>query len=127
MSEGKNMKIKISKADQLFSLYIRKRDNNTCVKCGRKFREGERGLSCSHFFGRGKESTRFDLENCDSLCYPGCHLYWQNTAREDYRAFKIKQLGQKRFDALLLRSNLTVKKDRKMEQIRWKEALNEIS
>ena len=120
------MNFKTDKADELFSLYIRKRDKNTCVRCHRIFAEGERGLSCAHYFGRGKESTRFDPENCDAMCYPGCHLYWQNEARDEYTEFKIKQLGQKRYDLLVLRAHTTKKKDRKMERIIWKKALEEL-
>lgn len=119
------IKIKIDPADIAFSLYVRKRDKNTCVKCHRVFGIEEKGLSCSHYFGRGKESVRFDLDNCDSLCYPGCHLYWQNEDRESYRAFKIKQLGQSGFDALMVRAYQTVKKDRKMQRIIWEKALKE--
>ena len=119
-------RLKIDEADRLFSLYVRKRDKNTCIKCQRIFRPGEAGLTCSHFFGRGKESVRFDLENCDALCYPGCHLYWQNQAREEYRQFKIRQLGQRRFDLLLLRSNTYAKKDRAMQKIIWRQMLKEL-
>lgn len=114
------MKIKLDKADKMFSRYIRLRDGK-CVRCGRrgeKNKNGDpiKGLQCSHYFGRGKESTRFDELNCDSLCF-GCHQYWGSTDREAYREFKIKQLGQNEFDKLILRANMTQKKDRKLAYI----------
>ena len=110
------MRIKIDKADVVFSLFIRLRDK-MCVKCkrlGDPDKEGRPviGLQCSHFFGRAKESTRFDPLNCDSLCM-GCHMYWGSTDREAYREFKIKQLGKKQFDLMVLRANRPITISRK--------------
>lgn len=107
---------KIDKADAVFSDYIRLRDRR-CVRCKRP---GEprssdglpvKGLQCSHYFGRRKESTRFDPQNCDALCGP-CHSRWEATDREDYRDFKINQLGADGFALLRLKSNQRCKKDR---------------
>lgn len=108
------MRIKLDLADVVFSGYIRRRDKR-CVRClqpgtGEK---GIVGLQCSHYFGRGRESVRFDPENCDALCY-GCHQFWGSTNREDYRAFKIKQLGKRAFDLLCWRAEQYKKKDRKL-------------
>lgn len=119
------MKIKLDKADIAFSWYIRTRDQWTCQRCGRKEEptfENKSSLQCSHYFGRARESTRFDTENCDTLCY-GCHQYWGSTNREDYRHFKVKQLGEKGFTLLEIRSNTYKGKDRKMEYIIAKELL----
>lgn len=114
------MQIKIDKADAEFSKYIRERDGK-CMRCGSPVRYNDKGdpvsHQCSHYFGRRKESTRYDPENCDTLCH-GCHQQWGSTDRESYRAFKIKQLGQYGFDRLLLRSNTHQKKDRKMSLLK---------
>lgn len=117
------MKIKLDKCDILFSKGIRLRDKE-CVRChgkGEMNKEGLPigGLQCSHYFGRGRESTRFDEKNCDSLCY-GCHQYWGSVNREEYRDFKIKQLGENGFNILTLRFNQYKKKDRKLEYIKIK-------
>jgi hypothetical protein len=117
-------KIRLDKADQIFSKYIRLRDNYTCIRCY-KFYPGGLGLQASHFHGRGKESTRFDPENLDALC-AGCHQYWGSTDREAYRAFKLKQLGKAHFDALMLRANTPTKKDRKMQYLIWNEAYKQL-
>jgi len=120
------MSIKIDPADKWFSLYIRERDNWTCKRCGRKYdRDIPNQLQNSHFYGRANESTRFDPENCDSVCY-GCHNYWENTNHESYREFKINQLGKKRFDLLTLRRSQYKRKDRKMEAIIWREAYRQL-
>jgi len=111
------MKIKIDKADKVFSEFIRRRDGR-CVKCESTGDGplGIVGLQCSHYFGRRSESTRFDPENCDALCF-GCHQIWGSDDREGYRAFKIKQLGERGFKLLMVRNNTYQRKDRKMSLI----------
>ena len=119
LSDLRFMKIRIDKADELFSIYIRSRDNWTCQRCGGFYGvptgldKNRSGLHASHFVGRKAESTRFDPRNVDALCY-FCHVYFGSTNREAYRQFKIKQLGQAEFDRLHLKSITTVKKDRKL-------------
>lgn len=123
--------IKIHPADKYFSLLIRERDKWTCVRCGRKHEERKMTLDTSHFFTRGKKSTRFDFENCDSLCKLPCHLGknsmdstqfgWEYQKgiegfrgviqNGSYTQFKINQLGRKRFDDLMVRANTPVKVD----------------
>lgn len=122
------MQIKICKADKAFSLFIRARDKK-CVRCLRAGDLDKRGLpilglQCSHFFGRAKESVRFDQFNADSLCM-GCHQYWGSTDREAYRDFKVKQLGQKQFDFLCVRASqlITCSKKEFREQ-KYKEFTN---
>lgn len=116
------------KADQLFSQYIRLRDSK-CVRCLSAVRFNEKRLpvshTASHYFGRGAESTRFDPDNVDTLCYP-CHTKWASQDREDYRQFKIAQLGEKKFNALLARSKTLKKKDRKLEEVIWGAMLKQL-
>ena len=121
--------ITIDKADKVFSQYVRLRDGK-CQRCHSLVQVNlNTGLPsshhASHFFGRGKESTRFDPENVDCLCYP-CHRLWGGDEREEYLRFKIKQLGRKKFDLLHARSTFTVKKDRKMSLIQAKLLLKEV-
>jgi hypothetical protein len=115
--------IKIDAADKEFSIAVRLRDRK-CMRCGSLVEFNVLGIpkthQASHYFGRGQESTRFDLENVDTLCY-GCHIIWGSKDREDYRAFKIKQLGENRFNLLLLRSKTTCNKDRKFELLKAKQ------
>lgn len=109
--------IKIDAADKAFSEYIRRRDKK-CMRCGRRG-EGPLeiiGLQCSHYFGRRSESTRFDPENADALCF-FCHQYWGSEDKEGYREFKIQQLGEKGFKLLMVRNNTYQKRDRKMALI----------
>ena len=116
------MKIKIDKADQVFSLYIRNRDDWTCRRCSRR---EEGGMQNSHYFGRGKEATRFEPTNCDTLCFE-CHQYWGSEDRESYRDFKIKQLGESGFKFLTIQASGFKKKDRKLSLLIAKQLLNEL-
>ena len=111
-------------ADNLFSKYVRLRDRK-CLRCGLKGGGdlGITGLQCSHFYGRRKQSVRFDLENADSLC-PMCHKHFTEHKTE-YEEWKLKRMGQKAYDLLLLRSNTTGKKDYKLQQMIWREMLKE--
>lgn len=123
------MKLKIDLADHYFSYYIRLRDTK-CLRCGSLVVINlETGLpkshTLSHYFGRGRESTRFDEDNCITLCM-GCHRIWGSDDREAYRTFMINWLGQKRFDALTIRANQYKKKDRKMAYITAKALLNDL-
>jgi hypothetical protein len=122
-------KIKIDKADELFSVYIRLRDKR-CVRCGKLGEPDKKGrlivgLQNSHFFNRWREGTRFDEENCDTLCM-GCHEYWGEKDYEAYRDFKINRLGKSRFNLMKWRAYGYYKKDRKMEVIRIKEMIKDL-
>jgi len=105
-------RMKIDPADKWFSLYIRMRDNWTCQRCGSYNPKGQQN---SHYFGRTRESVRFDEENCDTLCH-GCHRYWEKEDREAYRVFKITQLGEIGYQKLTQRANTTQTTDRKTER-----------
>jgi len=122
------MRIKIDRADQVFSQYIRLRDGK-CKRCRSLVEKNDNGLpvthQASHYFGRGKEGTRFDPENVDCLCW-GCHQYWGSDNREDYRDFKIKQIGEKKFELMRMRADSYYKRDRKMELIKAKILLKEV-
>lgn len=118
------MKIKISRTDKLFSQYIRQRDKWKCIACGRNFSDNHGGLQCSHYWSRRHNSTRYDPENCDSLCFT-CHQRWGGDYRDEYKAFKIKQLGEQGYKALEIRAHTYQKKDEKMAMIIIKMLLKE--
>ncbi len=91
--------IKIDKNDQIFSKMIRERDGK-CVMCGDTQRKSE----CSHFWGRGHKSTRFDGENAEYLCFT-CHMENEGNKQGKYREYKLKTLGKKKYEALERRTN----------------------
>lgn len=122
--------IKIDPADRLFSQYIRLRDGK-CRRCGSVVELNAKGLpvshQASHYWSRGKESTRFSVENVDTLCW-GCHNLWgHGDQRDGYKAFKIKQLGEEGFKQLDVRAHTSGKKDRKMAYLVAKELLKSLT
>ncbi len=121
-------RIRIDSADKVFSQFIRLRDKE-CVRCHSKVLFNSKGLpishQASHYFGRAKEATRFDERNLDCLCF-ACHRIWGSDEREAYRQFKIKQLGERGFNQLLLKSNTYQKKDRKLALIVVRELLKSL-
>lgn len=122
------MKIRLDQADILFSQYIRLRDRE-CVRCSSPVKFNHKNLpishQTSHFYGRGRENTRFEPDNCDTLDM-GCHRIWGSDDRESYRNFKLKQLGRRRFDSLMVQANTYKHKDRQLEKIKWKTILKEL-
>ena len=109
------MRIKIDPADKKFSAYIRVRDDWTCQRCHKQYVRGEAGIQNSHFWGRGKETTRFDPDNCDALCF-GCHQHFHSNPKE-YHDWKLKQLGEEKFKLLEIKARTHGKKDRKLALI----------
>jgi hypothetical protein len=125
----RSWKIKIDPADRIFSLYIRLRDGR-CMRCGKRGEPDKDGrpvvgLENSHYFGRWMEGTRFDPDNCITLCH-GCHSFWERD-RDDYRAFMINRLkSENAFKILEWRARGYCKKDRTLALIRAKELLKSV-
>lgn len=98
------------------------------MRCGSEVQTNAKGLpvnlQASHFWGRGRESTRFDDQNVEALC-GGCHSYL--TANPElHRAHKLKELGQREYDALMLRASTTGKRDDKWQLLISKELLKSV-
>lgn len=53
-------------ADQVFSNFIRNRDNWTCQTCGLQVFGSN--SHCSHFVGRNNMATRYEEKNCICQC-----------------------------------------------------------
>lgn len=121
-------KIKIDSADREFSRFVRLRDGK-CVRCGKTV-----NLQTSHYWGRGKESTRFEPDNADALC-SGCHRDWEHQKEltikgelvfGDYAWFKFHQLGEKRYNSLKVQAHTFQKKDRKLSLLKVKELIKNL-
>lgn len=115
-------KIRLDPADVAFSKYVRTKAGWRCVRCNRP--ATGQGLHCAHFHARRKESVRFDEENVDALC-AGCHKYFTNHYTE-HKAWKLEQLGEKKYDLLTLRANTRGDKNRALEKVYWTNKLKEL-
>jgi len=91
----------VPEADASFSKEVRMRDRR-CLNCGSKY-----FLTCSHFFGRSKYNTRFDLENCITLCTI-CHDSWETKKNGVYKDFMIFLLGEEGYSKLEERANIKI-------------------
>ena len=119
------MKIKLRKSDILYTELQRFRFNYTCQKCGREYTDKKslQNLGVSHYYGRSRENTRFDDENCTLLCNFPCHRKWEGEERGDYTEYMIERLGQGGFMALTLKANTYKKRDDKSTEKKLKEKL----
>jgi len=70
--ENKSVKQLKAQLDKVFSIWIRERDNHTCVTCGKKMKSNE--SQCGHYISRGKNNTRFSEINCNCQC-SGCNIF----------------------------------------------------
>lgn len=107
-------RVKLRATDKLFSQYIRQRANWKCEACGKNYKDNPQGLHCSHYYGRGREATRFEPDNCLALCFYHHRLWGHGDLRDEYTAFMKKKLGEKRWRTLMLQANSYQKKDDKL-------------
>lgn len=90
-------------------LIVKVRDNFKCVRCGKQYKLGDKGLTASHYWNSTKWKTRFVFDNIDTACW-GCHSgVWEHNKQGEYRTFKLNQLGQERYDELERMANTIAK------------------
>lgn len=80
-------------------LIVKVKTDFRCVKCGKYYQLGDAGLSASHFWQSTRYGTKWLFDNLDPLCW-GCHNQVESNKQGWYRDFKLKQLGQQRYDEL---------------------------
>ena len=119
--------MKLRKSDRLFREYMLKLKGYKCARCGKVYTEDNcRGLHVSHYWGRARENTRHDVDNCDLLCY-GCHQIWgHGDGRGEYTTYMLNKLGGHAMEMLELRAHTTKKKDERLDEVVIKELLKEV-
>lgn len=98
-----------TEADSKFSKYIRQRDKR-CLNCLSTYL-----LTCSHYHGRSTWSTRFDPDNCITLCQE-CHTIWEAKKKTVYTEFMIMFLGNARFSFLDNQSKLRMSREESVQR-----------
>lgn len=116
----KGLRVKIDKLDELFSRYIRLRDNYTCQRCGVKSQH----VQCAHFHGRANKATRYDESNSTTLCFY-CHQYFHGHPLE-FVEWTKKRLGEREFDMLNARMRIITKPDKKAITIYLQQKIREL-
>lgn len=98
----------LKKADEFFSISIRKRDGHCLHPIGCD----STNTQCSHYIGRAHKITRFDPDNCIALCYfhhfrsKDLGFEYQKQYKEkhgyngQYTLFMQKWLGEERWEHL---------------------------
>jgi hypothetical protein len=99
-------------ADKKFSKWVRERDKK-CFFCPNP------ATQCSHFWGRGNSSTRYDPLNCDGIC-GGCHMRHEGNKQGLYRDKKLIQLGEEGYKDLEHRARGTMpRRDAIIQLMNW--------
>jgi hypothetical protein len=111
-------RVAIRSTDRNFSRYIRRR--GACEICGRT----DLKLENAHYFGRGREATRFDDKNCHCLCFT-CHKK-SHEDKDYYKNWMIEKYGQNGLDRLELESNQRKDRDDVMDKIYIKALLESV-
>ena len=109
MAANKGKSVRVNTLDLIFSKCIRERNNwiceyDNCDKCGNEsFENYPGGLHNSHFRGRRGRGTRWLPDNCFSLCMKRHER--MGDCPEEHAAWVRSELGDTRYDALILRAN----------------------
>jgi len=121
------VKVKLRKTDRLFREYVLRFYSYTCARCHTRYSPDNcRGLHVSHYWGRARENTRFDIENVCLLCY-GCHIAWgHGDQRDKYTDYMKARLGEQGFEMLRARAYTYKKRDDKLDEVAIKHLLKEL-
>ena len=92
-----------TKADLVFSDYIRKRANYCCERCGKQYERKTNGLQCSHNFSRRYYNIRYHPDNAMALCHY-CHMWFGNEPIES-GLWAREKLGKAKVDELIRLKN----------------------
>ncbi len=107
----------LTEADKIFAQSIRERDER-CQQCLTSMY-----LGCSHYGKREIYATRFDPDNCITLCV-GCHMWLERNLKE-YMTLMVKRLGVESFVALEKRMKQRVSKEEAIRAL-MKSRINEL-
>jgi len=98
-----------SKADNVFSKWIRTRDNAVCFTCGKilGIKESQNG----HYMSRRHTNTRYDEDNCHCQCV-SCNIF-QNGNMQIYAIRLEEKYGQGILKELFRKAHTIKKAERK--------------
>lgn len=93
--------------DHWFELYVRIRDNWTCIVCGKQLLGNTSDMHAGHLISRRHKLTRWDEDNVNAQCKNCNCLHTHNEAL--YTAAYIKKYGQEKYLNLVSRHRGTAK------------------
>ena len=80
-----------AKLDKVFSLWVKERDNWTCITCG-KFSRDPHMMNAGHYVSRRHHSLRWDERNVHAQC-AGCNCF-KGGAMDDYALALQEKYGE---------------------------------
>ena len=101
------MKIRVRKADVIFSKLVRTRSNWTCESCGIDKSCEPETFDCCHIMGRRSVALRWHPDNALGMCRK-CHMFFTEHPF-DWSDFCRERFGEERVAELRLISNKPVK------------------
>lgn len=103
----KNLKKKL---DHTFEMYVRVRDNWTCVTCGTRIPDNPTDMHGGHLISRKQHSTRWNEDNCKAQC-ASCNYrhVWQPHI---YTDIYIQKFGAEKYHELVEQSHKIYKINR---------------
>ena len=113
------MKIRTTKLDRIFSLYIRERDGWRCRKCKTPYHSPTSSLQCAHIMGRRSKGTRWLPLNAIALC-AGCHIHFTGQPLDFYDWLKA-EIGERSLDQLRFKSKQPTKFTHADEDLMYQE------
>jgi hypothetical protein len=117
--------MKLDELDILFSKFIRMRAVKRTGGCERCLTPHKwQDLQCSHFYGRGDKSTRWDESNGKGTC-GGCHFYLDSHPL--YHVQWMEQfLGKEQFELLQGRNRQMGKPDKKILTLYYQQEIKKL-
>ena len=77
-------KSRVKELDRVFSIYIRRKENNVCFTCG-----STKNSQCGHYVSRKYLSLRWDELNCHCQC-SSCNIFKNGNMDEYARKLELK-------------------------------------
>lgn len=89
----------VNKLDDAFSRYVKDRDGNVCITCGRSGMAPQ-DWHAGHFIGRSRMATRWDPKNVHSQCGYVCNKV-KRGAPQEYALAILARYGEQEFRRLM--------------------------
>lgn len=115
------MKIRTTKLDRIFSLYIRERDGWRCRRCNKQYQPPTASLQCAHIMGRRNKGTRWLPDNAIALC-AGCHIHFTGQPVEFYDWLKC-EIGESLLEKIRFQAKRPTKFTHADEDMMYKELI----
>lgn len=101
----------IKRLDKAIADYLKKKRNYICVYCQKKCIPNSKNTTISHYWSKKTHgSVRFEEDNLDIAHWYPCHKYYMESDKQGwYKDYKLKQLGEEKYNLLEVRARTITK------------------